>query len=167
MCHGCVKGISYPTCYLLRGSCVSAVRVIAGEAAWRVGKHSRHLEVLKENMRWLSLEVGLTRKAEELLCLSLAAENELHSTQGYSPINGVLVKTSLGFSLAYKTAATCQHIVTVNARPSRSLSSELRQPAEPSSKPIPGIGSEEQLVAGTRKTCTSRQDSWCTSIGKK
>ena len=59
--------------------------VIAGEAAWRVGKHSRHLEVLKENMRWLSLEVGLTLKAEELLCLSLAAKNELHSTQGYSP----------------------------------------------------------------------------------
>ena len=34
------------------------VSVIAGEAAWQVGKHSRHLEVLKENMSLLSSELG-------------------------------------------------------------------------------------------------------------
>ena len=61
------------------------IGVIAGEAAWQVGKHSRHLEVLKENMTLLSLEVGPEVKAEELLGLSLAAKNELHNIQGYSP----------------------------------------------------------------------------------
>ena len=61
------------------------VSVIAGEAAWQVGKHSRHLEVLKENMSLLSSELGQGVKAEELLSLSLAAKNEMHSIQGYSP----------------------------------------------------------------------------------
>ncbi|CAE7395617.1 unnamed protein product [Symbiodinium pilosum] len=61
------------------------VSVIAGEAAWQVGKHSRHLEVLKENMSLLSSEVGPQAKAEELLALSLASKNEMHNVQGYSP----------------------------------------------------------------------------------
>ena len=57
--------------------------VIAGEAAWQVGKHSRHLEVLKENMSILSLEVGPEVKAQELLACSLAAKNEMHQVSGY------------------------------------------------------------------------------------
>ena len=61
------------------------VSVIAGEAAWQVGKHSRHLEVLKENMSLLSSELGSTVKSEELLALSLAAKNEMHNIKGYSP----------------------------------------------------------------------------------
>ena len=59
--------------------------VVAGEAAWQVGKHSRHLEVLKENMSLLSLEVGPEIKAKELLSCSLAAKNEMHQVSGYSP----------------------------------------------------------------------------------
>ena len=61
------------------------VNVTAGEAAWQVGKHSRHLEVLKENMSLLSLELGEHVKATELLSLSLAAKNEMHNVRGYSP----------------------------------------------------------------------------------
>ena len=61
------------------------ISVIAGEAAWQMGKHSRHLEVLKENMSLLSLELGPDVGAEELLNLSLSAKNDLHSVQGYSP----------------------------------------------------------------------------------
>ena len=61
------------------------VSVIAGEAAWQVGKHSRHLEVLKENMSLLSSELGSQVRANELLALSLAAKNEMHNVQGYSP----------------------------------------------------------------------------------
>ena len=61
------------------------VSVIAGEAAWQVGKHSRHLEVLKENMSLLALELGPETKAEELLSLSVSAKNELHNVRGYSP----------------------------------------------------------------------------------
>ena len=61
------------------------VSVIAGEAAWQVGKHSRHLEVLKENMSLLALELGPDVKAVELLSLCLAAKNELHQIAGYSP----------------------------------------------------------------------------------
>ncbi|CAE7390554.1 PORB, partial [Symbiodinium natans] len=54
------------------------VSVIAGEAAWQVGKHSRHLEVLKENMSLLSLELGPNVAAQELLELCLASKNEMH-----------------------------------------------------------------------------------------
>ena len=61
------------------------ISVIAGEAAWQVGKHSRHLEVLKENMSLLASELGPEVSAEELLSLSLAAKNEMHSLKGYSP----------------------------------------------------------------------------------
>ena len=61
------------------------ISVIAGEAAWQVGKHSRHLEVLKENMSLLSLELGEQVKASELLSLSIAAKNEMHQIRGYSP----------------------------------------------------------------------------------
>ena len=36
-------------------------------------------------MSLLSSELGSTVKSEELLALSLAAKNEMHSVQGYSP----------------------------------------------------------------------------------
>ena len=58
------------------------VSVIAGEAAWQVGKHSRHLEVLKENMSLLSLELGPNVAAQELLELCLASKNEMHQVRG-------------------------------------------------------------------------------------
>ena len=58
---------------------------IAGEAAWQLGKHSRHLEVLKENMSLLALEPGPEVSAEEILNLSLSAKNSLHNLKGYSP----------------------------------------------------------------------------------
>ena len=61
------------------------VSVIAGEAAWQVGKHSRHLEVLKENMSLLAAEVGPEVTAKELLGRSLGAKNELHNVSGYTP----------------------------------------------------------------------------------
>ncbi|CAE7718634.1 unnamed protein product [Symbiodinium sp. CCMP2592] len=49
------------------------VSVIAGEAAWQVGKHSRHLEVLKENMSLLAMELG----PEEALQRAEAARRQL------------------------------------------------------------------------------------------
>ena len=61
------------------------ISVIAGEAAWQVGKHSRQLEVLKENMSLLATELGPGVDASELLNLSLSAKNEMHSIRGYSP----------------------------------------------------------------------------------
>ena len=61
------------------------INVVPGEAAWQGGKHSRHLEVLKENMSLLSSEMGPDVKASELLGLCLAAKNELHNVSGYSP----------------------------------------------------------------------------------
>ncbi|CAE7745408.1 unnamed protein product, partial [Symbiodinium sp. CCMP2456] len=48
------------------------VSVIAGEAAWQVGKHSRHLEVLKENMSLLALELGPEVKATPQISGALA-----------------------------------------------------------------------------------------------
>ena len=61
------------------------VQFAAGEAAWQVGKHSRHLEVLKETMSLLGLELGPEVDAEVLLDLSLSAKNSLHQLHGYTP----------------------------------------------------------------------------------
>ena len=69
------------------------VSVIAGEAGWQMGKHSRHLEVLKENMTLLSSELGEDTKVDKLLGLSLAAKNELHQVAIYSPNRSVDVWT--------------------------------------------------------------------------
>ena len=58
---------------------------IAGESAWQDGKHSRHLQVLKENMNRLSMELGPEYRAEELLALAISAKNNMHNIRGYSP----------------------------------------------------------------------------------
>ena len=60
-------------------------QVIAGEAPWQNGKHSRHLETLKENLILLALERPPETPAAELLALSLGAKNEMHQIRGYSP----------------------------------------------------------------------------------
>jgi len=57
----------------------------AGEAAWQVGKHSRHLATLKETMSLLATEKGPEMSVDELLSLSIAAKNRLHQIKGYSP----------------------------------------------------------------------------------
>jgi hypothetical protein len=59
--------------------------ICAGEAAWQVGKQSRHVATLKESMSKLSLELGKDVSPEELLVLALSAKNRLHQTKGYSP----------------------------------------------------------------------------------
>lgn len=58
---------------------------IAGEAAWQLGKHSRHLQVLKEQMNLLSIELGTSFAPTEVLSLALSAKNSLHQIKGYSP----------------------------------------------------------------------------------
>ena len=46
---------------------------------------SRHLQVLKENMNRLSMELGPEYRAEELLALAISAKNNMHNIRGYSP----------------------------------------------------------------------------------
>ena len=58
---------------------------IAGEAAWQLGKQSRHLETLKENANLLSLELGAEVDCREVFDLCTAAKNELHIHKGFSP----------------------------------------------------------------------------------
>ena len=60
-------------------------QVIAGEGPWQNGKHSRHLEVLKENMSLLATELDPQTQCSELLALALGAKNELHQVRGYTP----------------------------------------------------------------------------------
>ena len=91
------------------------ISVIAGEAAWQVGKHSRHLEVLKENMSLLSSELGPDIASEELLSLSLAAKNEMHSIRGYSPTNGFLANIRIGSSRICSMAIIYQQAVFATA----------------------------------------------------
>ena len=58
---------------------------IGGESAWQMGKHSRHLQVLKENVNLLAHELGSKLSAQELFSLAISAKNETHQTRGYSP----------------------------------------------------------------------------------
>ena len=58
---------------------------IGGESAWQMGKHSRHLQVLKENANLLAHELGGKLSAKELFSLAVSAKNETHQTRGYSP----------------------------------------------------------------------------------
>ena len=60
-------------------------QVIAGEGPWQNGKHSRHLEVLKENMSLLATGLDPQTNCHELLALALGAKNELHQVRGYTP----------------------------------------------------------------------------------
>ena len=61
------------------------IQVIAGESPWQNGKHSRHLETLKENMSLLASELPAETSSKEILVLSLGAKNELHQIRGYTP----------------------------------------------------------------------------------
>lgn len=58
---------------------------IAGEAYWQLGKHSRHLHTLKNQMTKLAEEVGEHVTAHEVLARCVSAKNEMHSIRGYSP----------------------------------------------------------------------------------
>ena len=58
---------------------------IAGESAWQMGKHSRHLQTLKEQMNLLASELGTSFEPHQLLALALSAKNSLHNIRGYSP----------------------------------------------------------------------------------
>ena len=58
---------------------------ISGESAWQLGKHSRHLQVLKEHMNLLSMELGSEIRPSEILSLAVSAKNSMHAVKGYSP----------------------------------------------------------------------------------
>lgn len=58
---------------------------IAGEAAWQLGRQSRHLETVKENASLLSLELGESVDCREVFDLCTSAKNEMHIHKGYSP----------------------------------------------------------------------------------
>ena len=79
------------------------IQVIAGEAAWQVGKHSRHLETLKETMTLLAMEKSPETPSEELLALALSAKNGLHQIRGYTPNQWVFgqEKDQIGSWLQY------------------------------------------------------------------
>ncbi len=58
---------------------------IAGESAWQLGKHSRHLHTLKEHMNLLNVELGMSYHPQELLGAAISAKNSFHQVRGYSP----------------------------------------------------------------------------------
>ena len=58
---------------------------IAGESPWQLGKHSKHIQTLKESMNLLCTELQNVSSPEEVLNLSLSAKNNMHNIRGYSP----------------------------------------------------------------------------------
>ena len=61
------------------------VQAIAAEAPWQLGKHSKHLETVKENASLLALETAADVDVEETFDATLAAKNELHTFRGFAP----------------------------------------------------------------------------------
>ena len=80
--EGCFRGKE-----ILRWFEGQAIRVehIAGEAPWQLGKHSRHLHTLKQQMSKLADELGPEVGNREIVALSVSAKNEVHNIRGYSP----------------------------------------------------------------------------------
>ena len=58
---------------------------IAGESAWQLGKHSRHLQTLKEQCNLIASELGTRFGPHQILSLAISAKNSLHNIRGYSP----------------------------------------------------------------------------------
>ena len=58
---------------------------IAAESAWQGGKHSKHLQTLKEQLNLLCMEIGDSFGLEQLLALAVSAKNNMHNIRGYSP----------------------------------------------------------------------------------
>lgn len=58
---------------------------IAAESAWQGGKHSKHLQTLKEQLNLLCMEIGDGFGLEQLLALAVSAKNNMHNIRGYSP----------------------------------------------------------------------------------
>ena len=58
---------------------------IAAESAWQGGKHSKHLQTLKEQLNLLCMEIGDNFGLEQLLALAVSAKNNMHNIPGYSP----------------------------------------------------------------------------------
>ena len=80
--EGCFRGPN--TVSWLEEQMIS-VAPIAGEAYWQIGKHSRHLSTLKEQMTKLASELEVDVSPKEILALCVSAKNEMHAIKGYSP----------------------------------------------------------------------------------
>ena len=136
------------------------VNVIAGEAAWQVGKHSRHLEVLKENMSLLSLELGEHVKASELLSLSIAAKNIV-------PINGASDRARTECIHIFSTDTTFRHKACGKPKALRRQFNVPRRPVRRSCKPTAvdvSFALQKEELGDNR---SSMRDSWCTTTGKE
>ena len=81
---------------------------IAAESAWQGGKHSKHLQTLKEQLNLLRKEIGYSFGPEQLLALAVGAK--LITCTIYVVIlltNGLLDKTIRESLLSWKTPTTC------------------------------------------------------------
>ena len=58
---------------------------VAGESPWQIGKHSKHIQTLKDSMNLLCMEMQNQLASDELLSLSVSAKNNLHNIRGFSP----------------------------------------------------------------------------------
>ena len=61
------------------------IDMVPGEAPWQLGKHSRHLHTLKQQMSKSAFELGPDVTNEEIISLCLSAKHEVRNCRGYSP----------------------------------------------------------------------------------
>lgn len=80
--EGCLRNMQVKDFLELFGM---KLELISGEAPRQMGKHSRHLQTLKETMSLLAMELGTQMEPHQILSLALSSKNSLHNVRGYSP----------------------------------------------------------------------------------
>ena len=97
---------------------------VAGEAPWQVGKHSRHLQTVKENLNLLRTELRSEASCKELVALAMSAKNGMHQIRGYSP-------NQWAFGQDHKRITSFlqqgDHLPTVSAREEETFEQDLQR----------------------------------------
>lgn len=85
---------------------------IAGEAYWQMGKHSRHIYTLKQQMSKLATDLGNQVSNKEILALCVSAKNEMHQLRGYSPNQWAFGQNS---DRIFSTLSCFQHLPNISS----------------------------------------------------
>ena len=97
---------------------------VAGESPWQIGKHSRHLQTVKENLCLLCTELHNSVPCRELLSLVMSAKNCMHNIRGYSPNQWAFGQEHTRVSSFLQTG---QHLPGHSARADESFEESLQR----------------------------------------
>ena len=100
------------------------LKPVAGESPWQIGKHSRHLQTVKENLCLLCTELHNSVPCRELLSLVMSAKNCMHNIRSYSPNQWAFGQEHTRVSSFLQTG---QHLPGHSARADESFEESLQR----------------------------------------